>query len=227
MPTRYSRSPDTLCLSIRALRLSGEETPANSGFFCLLRLPGEVMWAGAVYGGKAGPQGQWCLTSLPQVSPVFRHTWKNSNFHLHCGSEFSVALTQKGLNLSVWLSHSSNFPEVMLCSMLGKERMGGIWAGARALLQLLPKPQWKWTGCQLPHTLETFLNPPLTHCSAVFKAFPHAWAYFSLTTLWGRQSTHYYQYHLQVIDFITLWYYAIRWLLAHDFICEKNKTWKI
>lgn len=57
MLTRYRRSPDTLCLSIRALRLSGEEAPANSGLFCLLRLPGEIIWAGAVYRGKLGLRG--------------------------------------------------------------------------------------------------------------------------------------------------------------------------
>lgn len=33
------------------------------------------------------------------------------------------------------------------------------WVGARALLQLLPKAEWKRTGCQLPHLLRTLANP--------------------------------------------------------------------
>lgn len=54
MLTRYSPSADTLCLSIRALRLSGEEAPALSGSVCLLGLPGEIMWARDVCQGKLG-----------------------------------------------------------------------------------------------------------------------------------------------------------------------------
>lgn len=54
MPTWYSYSADILCLSSRALGLSGTEAPANSGLFCLLRLLREIVWAGAVYKRKMG-----------------------------------------------------------------------------------------------------------------------------------------------------------------------------
>lgn len=65
------------------------------------------------------PPGQPSLGS-PQC---LRHTWRNSDCHLHCGSEFSVASTQKGWKWSVWLTHSSNFVGVTLCSVLEEERM--------------------------------------------------------------------------------------------------------
>lgn len=65
MPTQYSHSADTLCLSIRALRLSGEEAPALSGS---VLSPGttrrnHVGWS--CVQEKTGPREQECLTSLP------------------------------------------------------------------------------------------------------------------------------------------------------------------
>jgi hypothetical protein len=62
-----------------------------------------------------------------------------------------VAFPQKGWNLTVRLTHSKNFAQVTLCDMPGEERMGWDLSGVR----LLSKPQWKGTGCQFPHTLET------------------------------------------------------------------------
>lgn len=125
MPTRYSHSADTLCLSIRALRLSGEEAPPHSGS---LLSPGAARWNHVGWScvhKKTRPQGAG-MSGLPPGPPqCFRHTWRNSIGHLHCGSEFSVSSTQKGWNLSIWLSHSTNFTQVMLCSTAGRGEDGG------------------------------------------------------------------------------------------------------
>lgn len=200
MPTRYSHSPDTLCLSIRAFRLSGEEHPANSGFFCLLRLPGEIMWAGAVYWGKLGLRGS-------DVSPLSLRSPQCSD-------------TPERRVIATWIV-AQNFLWLLL-------RKDGTWVFGSAtqvtFLKWCFAACWErrgWVGFEL--ALELYYgfsqNPNRsgpavsshTHlrlswslhwlCSTAFKAFPRASAHFSLATLWARQSTHYYQYHLQVIDF--------------------------
>lgn len=79
MPTRYSHSADILCLSIRALRLSGEEAPALSGSF---QSPGAARWNHVSWScaqRRAGlrssdvwPPSPASCTPLPGVSPVFQ-----------------------------------------------------------------------------------------------------------------------------------------------------------
>ena len=131
MPTQYSRSADTLCLSIRALRLSGEEAPGSfwvcsvswdyQAKSCGLELCTGENWASGA--GMSDLPPQLPVHHAPGSPPCFRHTWRNSACYLHCGSEFSVASTQQSWNLSVWLTHSSNFAPVTLCSTWEGERM--------------------------------------------------------------------------------------------------------
>lgn len=201
MPTRYSHSPDTLCLSIRAFRLSGEEHPDNSGFFCLLRLPGEIMWAGAVYWGKLGLRGSdvWPLSlrSL-QCSDTPQRTAIAAWIVVQ---NFRWLLLRKD---GTWVFGSATQVTFLKwCFAACRERRG--WVGFELALELYygfsQNPNRSGLAVSSHTPLETFLIPPLTQCSTVFKAFPRASAYFSLATLWARQSTHYYQYHLQVIDF--------------------------
>lgn len=155
MPTRYSHSADTLCLSIRALRLSGEEASAHSGSFLSPGAARRTHVGWSYVRENRGPGEPWRLTFLPRVSPAFQTHLEDQYCDLHCGSEFSVAATQKGWRLSVWLTHTAHLLKWCSVPLLDRRGESGIWAGASALLQPLPKPEWKCTGCQLPHTRGT------------------------------------------------------------------------
>lgn len=193
MPTRYSHSADTLCLSIRALRLSGEEASAHSGSFLS---PGA---ARRTYVGwncvreNRGPGEPWRLTFLPRVSLAFQTHLENQYCDLHCGSEFSVAATQKGWCLSVWLTHTAHFAEVMLCTIAGQERREWDLSRCQRFITASPKTWMEvhWLSASTHprdsscFILETMLIQYLPDC----KALPRASAYFSLMALWDRQST--------------------------------------
>lgn len=172
MLTRYSHSADTLCLSIRALRLSGEEAPANSGS---LLSPEIARWNHVGWRcmhEKAGPQEPWGLTSLhsslvhsTRVPQHLRHTWGNSDGLPHDGSELPVVSTQKGWNVSV-----ESLTQVTLAKWCSTTCwLSGIWAGASAVSQLFPEPEWKWTCCQLPHMPRV----PFPHSSTIHSVRRH------------------------------------------------------
>lgn len=84
------------------------------GLFCLLGLPGEVKWDGAVCAAESWAWGAGRSDRLPPLpvlpsprSPqCFRHTWRSSGCHLQGGSGFSVASTRQSWNLNVWLTYS-------------------------------------------------------------------------------------------------------------------------
>lgn len=118
MLTQYSHSPDTLYLSIRALRLSGKEHPANSGFFCLLRLPGEIMWAGPVYWGKLGLRGS--------------DVWPPSLRSLQCSD------TPERTAVATWIV-AQNFPWLLL-------RKDGTWVFGSATQVTFLK--WCFAACR-------------------------------------------------------------------------------
>lgn len=176
MPTQYSHSPDILCLSIRALRLSGEEAPANSGSFLS---PGAARWNHVGWScvrEKTGPREQWRLTSFQRLSSVFRNTWKNSNFYLHCGSGSSVAPTQKGWNPSVWLTHSSNFSQVSFAvRRRGEERRERDLSGCQCCITASSKTPVEVNWLSAPTrtaSLSWFFQTTVTHFTA-FKALAH------------------------------------------------------
>lgn len=110
---------------------------------------------------KMGPQEQWRLTSFPRVPQCFRHTWRNSGCHLCYGSELTVASTQKGWNFSIWLTHSSNFPQVILCSVLGEERMEWDLSCCQCFIIASPKTWMEVDWLSVPtHIRDPFLNLP-------------------------------------------------------------------
>lgn len=130
MPTWYSYSADILCLSSRALGLSGTEAPANSGLFCLLRLLREIVWAGAVYKRKNG-LGSVRSDFSPQLL-LFSY--------LPC-----ISQTPTGTGL----------PVILLFRSLTPIRMVGPWMFAFNFAQLMPwnmlqreRRKWKLIWCQ-------------------------------------------------------------------------------
>ena len=85
MPTQYSHSADTLCLSIRALRLSRGKAPALLGS---ILSPGAARWShmgwSCVCRRKLGlgsrevwPPSPASCTALPRSPQCFRHTWRS------------------------------------------------------------------------------------------------------------------------------------------------------
>lgn len=123
------------------------------GRFCLPGLPGK-MWSRALYkrkqpgGNNAWPPSPAPRTSLPGAFLIFQAHLEEQ--WLSPALDPSLCnFYQKAWNLSVWLTHSSKLAQVMLCSTLEEGR--NEWDLAD-LVQLLPKPEWKWTRCQYLHT---------------------------------------------------------------------------
>lgn len=116
------------------------------GLFSLPGLPGEIMSAGAVRRGERASGA--VMSGLPPQLPVhpslgspqcFRHTWRNSDCHLACGSESSVTPTEKSWSLRVWLTHPSDVASVVLCSTLEEERTGWDLNWCRCFITASPQ----------------------------------------------------------------------------------------
>ena len=111
------------------------------------------------------------MSDLPPHLPVqpspgspqcFRHTWRNSDCHLHCDAEFSVASTQQSWNWSVWLTHSNNFAPVTLCSMQEGVRMEQDLSWCQCFITASPKTWMEedWLAVCVDTHWGPFLIPP-------------------------------------------------------------------